>query len=318
MSKTITIKFNGEEEKVQIFEKYEDLISFIKNHFSIDDEKMFNLSIFYYDSDGDQISFQSENDYKLFIEDDTQEEKIIECEIVNKESQDISIEQATDPMKSGTIFNKKVPEQNAELNLKNLDSSSLLGNSLYSIESLNNAMVFQKKNKQECDDFTKGLNQMNVMVNKTLENNEKEELIEKMKRQMDELIRQHKEEIKKKEEENESKYQKALAEKEKEMKKKLEEKEKLLNQERLKKENELKEKYEIEMKSNLQLKEMEMKSKIEIENQKKWEEIRQKEIENQKKMEEIKKKEEENLKKLEQLQKLEKENLKKIEQEKKK
>ena len=151
MSKTITIKFNDKEEKVPIFAKYEELVSFIKNHFSIDDDKMFNLSIFYYDSDGDQISFQSENDYKLFIEDDAQEDKIIECEIVNKDSQDISIDQAPDPMKSGTIFNKKVPEQNVE-NIKILDNSSL-ANSLYSIESLNNAMVFQKKNNKECDDF---------------------------------------------------------------------------------------------------------------------------------------------------------------------
>ena len=318
MSKTLTIRFNDKEEKVQIFAKYDELVSFIKNHFSIDDDKMFNLSIFYYDSDGDQISFQSENDYKLFIEDDSQEEKIIECEIVNKESQDISIEQQPDPMKSGTIFNKKVPEQTVDLNIKNnLDNSSLLGNSLYSIESLNNAMVFQKKNNnKECEDFAKGLNQINANINKTLENNEKDDLIEKMKKQMEELIKQHQEEIRKKEEENNSRYQKALAEKDNEMKKKLEEKEKLLNEERLKKENEMREKYEIEMKSNLQLREMEMKSKIELENQKKLEEIKKKEIENQKKLEEIRKKEEENLKKLEELKKLEKENLKKIEQEK--
>ena len=201
MSKTITIKFNDKEEKVQMFAKYDELVSFIKNHFSIDDDKMSNLSIFYYDSDGDQISFQSESDYKLFIEDDSQEEKVIECEITNKESQDISIEQQPDPMKSGTIFNRKVPEQTVDLNIKNnLDSSSLLGNSLYSIESLNNAMVFQKKNNnKECEDFTKGLNQINANINKTLENNEKDDLIEKMKKQMDELIKQHQEEIKKKE-----------------------------------------------------------------------------------------------------------------------
>ena len=170
MSKTITIKFNDKEEKVQMFAKYDELVSFIKNHFSIDDDKMSNLSIFYYDSDGDQISFQSESDYKLFIEDDSQEEKVIECEITNKESQDISIDQPPDPMKSGTIFNRKVPEQTVDLNIKNnLDSSSLLGNSLYSIESLNNAMVFQKKNNnKECEDFAKGLNQINANINKTL------------------------------------------------------------------------------------------------------------------------------------------------------
>ena len=310
--KTIKIRFLEDEIIKPAFKTYSELISFIKNQYKIDDDKFNSLSIFYYDSDGDQISFQGENDYKLFIEEES-EEKVIECEFVNKEKEvSISMDNP-DPMKSGTIFNKKVPEQNVDLNLKNLDTSSL-ANSYYSIESLNNAMILPKKNNnKENDIFTKELNKLNNELTKTIEDKSKEDLIEKMKKQMDEMIKNHEEELKRREEENEKKYKEALAKKEKEMK----EKEKKLTEDRMKKENEIKEKYENEMKSTIQLKEKEyndMRSKIEIDNQKKLEEINKKELENKKQMEEIKKKEEESIRKLEELKQLEKENIKKIEE----
>ena len=275
--KTIKLKFNNKETEVQAFDTYQELFDFFCKNFTIDDDKKKNLSLFYYDEDGDQISFQQDNDYKIFIGDEDQNQKVIEGEITENDNQDNSMEkqdQEQDPMKSGTIFKKNVKEQTLDLGLKNIDSASL-ANSLYSIDSISSAMVFKKGN----EDFAKNINQLNNKVKTTLEDTIKENEIEKMKKEMEELIKKHQEELKKKEEENERKYKEALAQKENEMKKQMEEKERKLNEDRLKKEKEMKEKYEFEMKSNIQLKEKEieeMKSKIELENKKKWKKFKKK------------------------------------------
>ena len=145
LPKALKIRFNDNETEAPIFEKYDDLVSFIKNHFSIDDNKISSLSTFYYDEDGDQISFQNQMDYILYLELDFLEGKRIECEIVYKENQDISIEKVSDPKKNGTTNDIKKPEQIKDLNKKYFDISPLLGDSLYNSESLNNAMIFQIK-----------------------------------------------------------------------------------------------------------------------------------------------------------------------------
>ena len=127
-------------------------------------------------------------------------------------------------MKSGTIFNRKEPEQKIDFD-KNIDCSSL-ANSLYSIDFNNPVKI--RENSKENDNFAKDINQMQNMLNKTFEDNTKEKEIEKMKKkieEMDAIIKKQNEEFKKKEEEN-SKYKSIIAEKENEIKKKLEEKEK--------------------------------------------------------------------------------------------
>ena len=314
--KTMKFRFNDKEITVPIYPTFKECFASFQKNFSINDEDAKKLLLFYYDSDGDQISFQIENDYSIFVKDDSPSDKIIEGEISEKEKDASIYIEPPDTLKSGRVF-KKPSEQNGDLNLKNFDNSSFLGNSAYSIENLNNEMVFQKKNKDE-DAINKGINEINIMMNKSNEGNKNENLIELMKKQMDDMIKKHQEELRKKDEENEKKYKDALAQKEKELNKKMEEKEKKLNEDRLKKENEIKEKYENEMKSNIQIKQKEleeMRSKIQLE-KKKLDEIQKKEIENQKKIEEMKKKEEENLKKFNELKKLEEEKIKKIEEEK--
>ena len=267
--KTMKFRFDEKEITVPIYPTFKECRDSFQKMFSINDENVKKLSLFYYDSDGDQISFQIENDYNIFIKDDVSSDKIIEGEISEKDK-DVSYSiEPTDTLKSGHVF-KRSSEQIGDLNSKNLDNSSFLGNSAYSIENLNNDMVFQKKNKEE-EAINKGINEINIMVNKTLEENKNENLIELMKKQMDEMIKKHQEELRKKDEENEKKYKDALALKEKELNKKMEEKEKRLNEDRLKKENEIKEKYENEMKSNIQIKQKEleeMRSKIELDKKK--------------------------------------------------
>ena len=153
------------------------------------------MNLFYYDCDGDKIAFQSDTDYKLFIDEESEKEKTVIGEIAEDKEVSISL-QSNDPIKIG---DKK--GHDGELNIKHLDSSSFLGNSLYSIENLNNDMDFQKKNNKEFDEINKEINQMNLMINKALEENKKESLIQEMKKKMEEMIKNHKEELKKKEEE---------------------------------------------------------------------------------------------------------------------
>ena len=286
--KTIKLKFEGQEKIVPIFKLFKECVKGFQKSFSIDDEKAKKLNLFYYDCDGDKIAFQSDTDYKLFIDDESEKEKTVEGEIAEDKEVSISL-QSNDPIKIG---DKK--GHDGELNIKHLDSSSFLGNSLYSIENLNNDMDFQKKNNKEFDEINKEINQMNLMINKALEENNKESLIQEMKKKMDEMIKNHKEELKKKEEENQ-KYKLSLIQKDEELKKKLEE-------EKLRMEKEITEKYENEMKSSMLQKEKEleeMKSKIETENLEKMEEMKQ-----------------ETLKKFNRLKSIDEEKIKKIEQEK--
>ena len=250
--KTLTLKFEDQEKIVPIFKEYKEFLIGFQKCFSIDDEKAKKLYLFYYDNEGDKIAIQSDSDYTNIFQDDTEKEIIIQGEIQDNKEDSISIQFNGD---------RKGQDQNGDINLKNLDTSSFLGNSL-SIENLND-IDFQKKNK-EYEEINKGINQMNIMTNKAIEEINKESLIEQMKKQMDEMIRNHQEELKKKEEENE-KYKLALAQKEEEMKKKLEEKEKKLKEDKQRIEREIIEKYESEMKSSILIKEKEleeMKSKI--------------------------------------------------------
>ena len=182
--KTIKLKYNDKETEVQAFDSYEELISFFQKNFSIDDDKKNMLSFFYYDEDGDPITFQNDSDYQIFLEEENLKEKIIEAEV--RENNENNLLEQQDPMKSGTIFIKKVPEQHINLELDN-DSSNNLNNE---------NIIINKENIN--DNFIKEINEMNSLYNKTLENDLKEKEIQKMKKEMEEIIKKHKEELKKK------------------------------------------------------------------------------------------------------------------------
>ena len=168
---TIKLKFNEKETDIQIFDTYQELLNFFYKYFSIDDETKKNISLFYFDEDGDKVSLKQETDYEL-LKRDKEQIKEIEGEILENDEDD-SIDNQ-DPMKSGTIF-KKVKEQSVEMG-KNIENISLT-NSYNSIESLNNAMVFPKKQNEKKDDFTKNINQVNNNIKLTLEENNKEKEI---------------------------------------------------------------------------------------------------------------------------------------------
>ena len=85
--KKIKFKFNGKEETFPLSASYKDLISSIKDSFSLDDESVKKLILFYYE-DQEKILLADEDDYLQFIgEEDDKEEKLIEGEIKDKNSE---------------------------------------------------------------------------------------------------------------------------------------------------------------------------------------------------------------------------------------
>ena len=289
-SRILTFIFNSEEKKVNPFANFEECKKAFQEQFSINDEDMKKLELFYLDEEGDQTMLNSNEDYNMFL---ISNNGVIEGQLNEVEK--------PDPMRSGTIFKKNIEEPAKDVNSKNFVDSFVLDNSLSLENSANVGLYLGRKNISNDSDFGNKVNEVNKLIDQALEVNNKEKMIADLQKQMEELKLKHQEEMKQKEEENQKKYNDALAKKENEIKKKIEEeKEKQLKEYKIKTESELKEKYENEMKSNIILKEKELndlKSKIEIENQKKLEEIQRKE--NEKRLEEIKKKEEENSKKKE-------------------
>ena len=64
--------------------------------------------MFYYDEEGDQFSFNLDEDYKLFIDNENLTEKIIEGELIDKDKEREKIQlEEPDSITSGTIFKKK-------------------------------------------------------------------------------------------------------------------------------------------------------------------------------------------------------------------
>ena len=167
--KTILLKFNQKEKKVQAFETFQELVSFFIEYFSIDENNKKNLSLSYYEEDGDQISVQSNKDYIIFIEDEEFKDHIIEGQIIDINNEENSMEDQ-DPMEIlGVIFNKKIKEQYMDMGIKN---NGLLENSLYISDNLYNRMPYNLLEKQLIDEKNKNknLNEKVKQLEKELEN----------------------------------------------------------------------------------------------------------------------------------------------------
>ena len=241
--KTITFRFQDEVKQVTVA-NFEECKKAFQREFSISDEEMKKLSLFYYDEDADPTMLNSNEDYNLFLESDCNE----------IEAKDNNAEEKPDPMRSATIFKKPNEEPIKEPLSKN--DSIALDNSISLENSSNIAQIFDKKNIPENFEDAKSFNDVNKLMDLMQEEKKNKNMIEELKKQMEEMKLKHEQEMKKKDEENQKKYKDALVEKENEIKKKVEEeKEKQIKEYKIKTENELKEKYENEMKSNIILKE---------------------------------------------------------------
>ena len=191
--KKLKLIFNEKEIETPIFLTLDNLISFFKKYFSIKEEPNKYLSLFYYDEDGDQVTVESEVDYKIFID---ESQPIIEGELLEKEKENEG--NSIDPLKSGKIMLKKLPEQIDNMELNNINNSSL-SNNLFNIESLNDPIIHKQNNNtsnKDNNDLLKEKKDFKGIINKSFGDNSKEELIKKMKRDMEEMKKNHEEELK--------------------------------------------------------------------------------------------------------------------------
>ena len=158
--KPLKIKFYEEEILIHPFQTYSELCSFIKCYFKIDEDKFNNLSIFYYDSDGDQISFQGEVDYKLFLEEET-EKKEIECEFISSQKSDNN---ENDPLKSGAIFIKK-PSNIIDIDYLSKLSDELFNNKKNDYSKINEVI---KENENDINKVNKFNNKNGISFNEQI------------------------------------------------------------------------------------------------------------------------------------------------------
>ena len=77
------LKYQNKEKEIELIDSYEQLISFAKAYFSIDDGEFNKLSLLYNDN-GKLIYLQTEEDYNLFINGRNYINKVIEIEISEK------------------------------------------------------------------------------------------------------------------------------------------------------------------------------------------------------------------------------------------
>jgi hypothetical protein len=115
--KTITFRYKDEEKQVKVA-NFEECKKAFQREFSISDEEMKKLSLFYYDEDMDATMLNSNEDYNLFLETDCNEIEV----------KDANAEEKPDPMRSATIFRKQNEEPIKESNSKN--DSIVLDNSI--------------------------------------------------------------------------------------------------------------------------------------------------------------------------------------------
>ena len=216
--RTIIFSYQGEEKEVGQFANYEECKRAFQNEFSLSDEDMQKISLYYFDNENDQTMISSNEDYNIFLETGyTTIEGVME-------------EEKPDPMRSATVFKIKREEPEKEINLKNSIDSSIIDNSFNnSLENSANIIV-KKTNSDGIDSANVNeMNNLNKIMELTFEDKKKENMIEELKKQMEELKLKHQVEMEKKEEENQKKYNEAIARKENEIKKKIkEEKEKQL------------------------------------------------------------------------------------------
>ena len=129
--KTITFRYHDEVKQVKV-PNYKKCKNAFQREFSISDEKMKKLSLFYYDEEAEALVLNDNEDYRIFWEsdfneieakDNNEEEKldrsIKSAAIFKKQneepikdplSKDNNEEEKPDPMRSATIFKKQNEE----------------------------------------------------------------------------------------------------------------------------------------------------------------------------------------------------------------
>ena len=77
VQKKVKLSYSGEEKEVVLPNSYKDLIFSFKNSYSMKEDQINRLSFFYYDNKDNIVLIKEEEDYKIFINYNKQQEKII-------------------------------------------------------------------------------------------------------------------------------------------------------------------------------------------------------------------------------------------------
>ena len=134
--KTITFRYHDEVKQVNIA-NYEECKNAFQREFSISDEEMKKLSLFYYDEEAEALVLNDNEDYRIFWESDFNE----------IEAKDNNEEEKQDALRSATIFKKQNEEPIKDPLSKN--ESIGLDNSISLENSSNIAQIFDKKNNNQ-------------------------------------------------------------------------------------------------------------------------------------------------------------------------
>ena len=189
--KSIKLKFQNKEMSSPMPSSFDECKSYFKKNFSIDDEKMKKLSLFYTDKDGDTICLETSEDFLNFFENNERE---IEGEILeDKENGEKILEkkEADNAILEGNEKNSEIKSTINEENNKesNLDSSSLLHPTATSViikteikdgeppkekEEVNKGKNFQKLEERISGDYNekKGMKIINKQIEEKDDNND--------------------------------------------------------------------------------------------------------------------------------------------------
>ena len=147
--------FKGEEKIVGIFANFEECKKAFQKEFSLSNEEMDKISLFYVDDENDNTLIDNNEDYNIFLD-----SKL--SNIVGQEGKNEAEKQ--DPMKSTSVFyNKKVESIRVDAS-NNLTDSYNKDNSEILENSANIDLDFSKNNSKGLD--FENINEINNLIDK--------------------------------------------------------------------------------------------------------------------------------------------------------
>ena len=155
--RTIKFIYKGEEKIVNIFANFEECKKAFQKEFGLSDIEMNKISLYYKDDEDENTLIDSNEDYNFFLDSDSSS---IEAKEVNED------QEKPDPMRSGTIFQRKINDSIKENNSYNLTDSFSKENNQILGDSANFDLDLSKNNSKgmDFDDINKVDNLLSKVI----------------------------------------------------------------------------------------------------------------------------------------------------------
>ena len=183
--RTIKFIYKGEEKIVNIFANFEECKKAFQKEFDLSDIEMNKISLYYKDDEDENTLIDSNEDYNFFLDSDSSS---IEGQEVKEDPE------KPDPMRSGTIFQRKINDSIKENNSYNLTDSFSKENNQILGDSANFDLDLSKNNSKGTD--FDDINKVDNLLSKVIKQKKEESMIAELKNQMEELKKKHEEEKK--------------------------------------------------------------------------------------------------------------------------